>query len=74
MDEIAQGEKQTEAQPVATVHGNGSVAHQIIGGFLIDLEKHEDCVDVAKRLEAVIFQAKPTEEALYVAIFGEDTM
>ena len=44
----------------AAPRGNGSVAHQLIGLFLDELRKDEAYIDIARRLEAVVFTAKPT--------------
>lgn len=74
MDEATQNSQQSINQPAEKVHGNGSVAHQIIGGFLTELAKQEGCADVARRLEAAIFDSKPTEASLQLAIFGEDSL
>lgn len=55
----------------AAPRGNGSVAHQLIGQFLDELRKDEAYADIAGRLEAVVFAAKPTEADLRTALFGE---
>lgn len=55
----------------AAPRGNGSVAHQLIGQFLDELRKDEAYIDIAGRLEAVVFTAKPTEADLKTALFGE---
>lgn len=55
----------------AAPRGNGSVAHQLIGQFLDELRKDEAYVDIAGRLEAVVFTDKPTEADLRTALFGE---
>lgn len=58
--------------PARRVYGDGSVAHQIIGAFLVDLEKTDAaCKEVADRLTTVLFQPRPSEDDLRTAIFGE---
>lgn len=52
--------------------GNGSVAHNIIDDFLRALAKKEDYGEVAVNLSSAIFAAKPTEQSLRKAMFGED--
>jgi len=54
--------------------GDGSVAHQIIGGFLTDLAQEKGYAEIAKRLEYAIFKAKPNEQSLRIAILGEDSL
>lgn len=55
--------------------GNGSIAHNIIGGFLDDLSKLEGYVEIAPKLEAVLLSGnKLTEMALRLAMFGEDIL
>lgn len=61
----------SEGDHSSTVRGNGSVAHQLIGQFIDELRKDEGYIDIARRLEAVVFSAKPTEADLRTAIFGE---
>lgn len=56
------------------VHGSGSVAHQIIGEFLSALESIEGYGDIAKNLNSEIFDGKPTEAALRIAMFGEEPL
>lgn len=55
----------------APIHGNGSIAHQIIGKFLDDLEKEPEYSEIHPRLKMVLFGAKPTEASLRTALFGE---
>jgi hypothetical protein len=58
-----------------TARGNGSIAHNIIGGFLDDLSKKEGYVEIAPKLEAALLSGnKPTEMALRLAMFGEDIL
>lgn len=52
-------------------YGNGSIAHQIIGRFVKELEAEEGYADIAKKLSEVIFFGKPTEAELKTALFGE---
>lgn len=56
--------------PVA-VHGNGSVAHQIIGKFLEALKGEQELAEIAPRLAAVLYSEKPNEEDIRTALFGE---
>jgi hypothetical protein len=56
------------------IHGSGSVAHQIIGDFLSTLERSEGYEEIAEHLKTVIFDAKPTEATLRVAMFGESPL
>lgn len=53
------------------IHGNGSVAHQIIGKFLEALGSEQDFAEITPRLAAVLFSEKPTEEEIRAALFGE---
>lgn len=53
------------------VHGSGSVSHQIIGEFLSALGENEDYREVAQNIKTVIFDGKPTEAALRIAMFRE---
>lgn len=50
---------------------NESVAHQIIRQFIDELGKEDAYVTIAKKLEAVIFEEKPTEADIKTALFGE---
>lgn len=52
-------------------HGNGSVAHQIIGAFVGALESQPQYADVAERLSKVVFDGKVTDASLRVALFGD---
>lgn len=54
------------------VNGNGSVAHQIIGEFLCALANIKEYEDVAEKLKGAIFDEKPTEVALRIAMFGDE--
>jgi isopentenyl phosphate kinase len=54
------------------VHGGGSVAHQIIGEFLSALAKCDGYEEIATNLKPAIFEMKPTELALRIAIHGEE--
>ncbi|WP_110256836.1 hypothetical protein [Undibacterium pigrum] len=56
------------------VHGSGSVAHQIIGEFLVSLGTHEGYDEIAKNLKLTLFTEKSTETALQIAIFGENAL
>ena len=67
-------ETDSEEDDAPIVHGSGSVAHQIIGEFLTALEEAEGYGETAKNLKAVIFSGKPTEAALRIAMFGEDSL
>ncbi len=58
----------------AGIHGSGSVAHQIIGGFLAALGQNEDYREIAQNLKVVIFDGKPTETAIRTALFGEEPL
>lgn len=60
-----------EEGKAAALHGNGSVAHQIIGEFIDALGKEEAYAAIAKRLEAVVFAGRMTEADLRTALFGE---
>lgn len=59
---------------IITVHGSGSVAHQIIGEFLTTLQSKEGYGDIAKNLNVSIFDEKPTEASLRIAMFGEEPL
>lgn len=61
----------TEPKPKATLGGNGSVAHQIIGEFVEALEAQPQYTDVARRLAKVVFDGKVNEASLRIALFGE---
>lgn len=63
-----------DAELQATIEGNGSVAHQIIGQFLDTLGKEEGYAQIAARLRASIFADKPSEAALRAALFGDDAL
>ena len=52
-------------------HGNGSVAHQIIGEFIVALEGQPQYADVVARLSKVVFDSKVTDASLRVALFGD---
>lgn len=52
-------------------HGNGSVAHQIIGEFIVALEQQPQYADVVGRLSKVVFDGKVTETTLGIALFGD---
>ena len=52
-------------------HGNGSVAHQIIGEFVVALEAQPQYADVVTRLSKVVFDGKVTETSLRIALFGD---
>ncbi|WP_139347138.1 hypothetical protein [Herbaspirillum sp. VT-16-41] len=65
----------TENGEEPMVRGNGSIAHNIIGGFIDDLAKKEGYADIAKKLEeALLSGAKPTDITLRLAMFGEDIL
>lgn len=61
-----------EVTQSAVNHGNGSVAHQIIDQFLIELAGDEDATfkQISSNLRQTVFSGKPTELELKVAIFG----
>lgn len=52
-------------------HGNGSVAHQIIGEFVVALEAQSQYADVVARLSKVVFDGKVSDASLRVALFGD---
>lgn len=52
-------------------HGNGSVAHQIIGDFIVALEAQPQHADVVARLAKVIFDGKVSDTSLRRALFGD---
>jgi len=52
-------------------HGNGSVAHQIIGEFIVALEAQPQYADVVARLSKVVFDGKVSDASLRIALFGE---
>lgn len=60
-----------EAPKSKPLHGNGSVAHQIIGEFVVALENQPQYADVVARLSKVVFDGKVTEATLRAALFGE---
>lgn len=69
MDELLPSEA---VSPAENVYGDGGVAHQIIGAFLVELEMTDEaCKEIAERLTKVLFQAKPSEDDLRTALFGE---
>lgn len=51
--------------------GNGSVAHQIIGEFIVALEAQPQYTELAERLEKVVFDGKVNEASLRTALFGD---
>lgn len=58
--------------PAQQVYGDGSIAHQIIGSFLVELETTDPtCKEIAGRLAKILFQPRPSEEDLRTALFGE---
>jgi hypothetical protein len=52
-------------------HGNGGVAHQIIGEFIVALEAQTQYADVVARLSKVVFDGKVSDASLRLALFGE---
>lgn len=52
-------------------HGNGSVAHQIIGEFIVALEAQPQHADVVARLSKVVFDGKVSDASLRIALFGD---
>ena len=60
-----------EAAEPKRLHGNGSVAHQIIGEFVVALEAQPQYADVVARLSKVVFDGKVTETSLRIALFGD---
>jgi len=61
----------TEAKAQATRHGNGSVAHEIIGEFIVALEARPQYADVVARLSKVVFDGRVSDASLRIALFGE---
>jgi hypothetical protein len=61
-------------EEIGTLHGNGSVAHQIIGEFLVELKKTDGYAEIADNLKKVILEDKPSEASLRIAMFGEDML
>lgn len=58
--------------PAQQVYGDGSIAHQIIGSFLVELDATDPaCKEVASRLTKVLFHPRPSEDDLRTALFGE---
>ena len=60
-----------DAAELKRQHGNGSVAHQIIGEFIVVLESQPQYADVVACLSKVVFDGKVTEASLRVALFGD---
>ena len=52
-------------------HGNESVAHQIIGEFIVALEAQPEYTDVVARLSKVVFDGKVSDASLRIALFGD---
>lgn len=52
-------------------HGNGGVAHQIIGEFVVALEAQPQYADVVARLSKVVFDGKVSDASLRIALFGD---
>lgn len=72
--EIGKTDSTAQNNDTIVVHGSGSVAHQIIGEFLAALNGVDGYTDIAKNLKTAIFDEKPTEAALRIAMFGEDSI
>jgi hypothetical protein len=72
MDEIVPSG--STASAAGRTFGSGSVAHQIIGEFLIVLRQTDEYRQISERLEAVVFGEKVTESALRTALFGEEPL
>ena len=64
-------ESKAEAAEVNRRHGNGSVAHQIIGEFIVALEAQPQQADVVARLAKVVFDGKVSDTSLRIALFGD---
>jgi hypothetical protein len=67
-------EPPTPQQPDSLVHGNGSVAHQIIGSFLVALRAEAGYEEIANRLNTAVFEPRLNEAALRAALFGEESL
>lgn len=61
----------TQATEPNRRHGNGSVAHQVIGEFVLALEVQPQYADVVARLSKVIFDGKVSDTSLRIALFGD---
>lgn len=72
--DIGKTDSTAQNNDTIVVHGSGSVAHQIIGEFLSALEGVEGYSDIAKNLNAAIFDEKATEAVLRIAMFGEESI
>ena len=51
----------------------GSIAHSIVGEFVAELAKKEGFAEIAKALEAVVYDS-PSEASLRAAIFGDEAI
>jgi hypothetical protein len=66
--------EQSEPQSDSLVHGNGSVAHQIIGSFVMALQEQAGYEEIASRLKTAVFEPKLNEASLRAALFGEESL
>jgi hypothetical protein len=64
-------EAKAEVAEAKRQHGNGSVAHQIIGEFIVALEAQPQHADVVARLAKVVFDGKVSDSSLRIALFGD---
>lgn len=67
-------QEQDAQQASPEIHGNGSVAHQIIGQFLSSLEREEGYAEISRKLRVVLLESKPTEATVRGALFGDDSL
>jgi hypothetical protein len=62
-----------KSDPTLQFAGTGSVAHSIIGEFVGELAKQDGFVEIAKSLEAMIYDS-PSEASLRAALFGDESV
>lgn len=66
----------TPEMPSADVLPNsdpGSIAHSIVGEFVSELAKKEGFAEIAKALEAVVYDS-PSEASLRAVLFGDEAI
>lgn len=71
-DDVSEANSPSQQKP--GVFGSGSVAHQVIGQFLLALRKTEGYEGISDRLSDVVFDEKVTELKLRKAMLGEEPL
>jgi len=64
----------SEIAPLPPTLGTGSVAHQIIGEFLSQLEQQDGYAPIAKKLRRAALDMRPTEISIRKALFDEEPL